>query len=92
VATIVREGIAHTFEVAQGRRYSVVVTPSNEFDVALEYSCQTGSGSQSATIDSGWEGEPESYTYIAPGAGNCTVSVSGYGGSTGDYTISVSSQ
>ncbi|HMT20441.1 MAG TPA: hypothetical protein PKE20_04215, partial [Promineifilum sp.] len=34
----------HTFNVAQGRTYTVVVTPSAEFDVAPRYDCTTSGG------------------------------------------------
>lgn len=81
--------IQHTFEVAQGRRYQVTITPASELDVAAAYSCVTGNSSRSATIDSGWEGEVESFAYEAPANGTCTITVSGYEGSTGNYTVAV---
>lgn len=90
--TVSGGGVDHTFDVAQGRRYSVVVTPSAELDAAVAYRCSTGNGSRSATIDSNWAGEAESFSYEAPGNGSCTVTVSGYEGSTGNYTIVITAQ
>jgi hypothetical protein len=83
--------VEHTFEVAPGRRYTTVVSPSGEFDAMLAYRCTAGTSS-SGTVDSGWEGEAESFAYVASAAGACTVTVSGYEGSNGPYTIVVTAQ
>ena len=90
--TIANDGTAHTFDVATNRRYSVVLTPSADFDVAAQYTCTTGNSTQSASIDSQWEGVAETFSIIAPANGTCTVSVSGYNGSSGDYTIVITAQ
>lgn len=82
----------HIFEIAQGRRYTVVVTPAAELDAALAFVCTTASSSRSGTIDQGWEGEAESFAHNATGNGTCKVTVSGYEGSAGPYTIVVTAQ
>lgn len=82
----------HTFEIAQGRRYTVVVTPAAELDAALAFVCTTANSSRSGTIDQGWEGEAESFAHNATGNGTCKVTVSGYEGSAGPYTIVVTAQ
>lgn len=85
-------GVDHTFTVAAGRRYTVVVTPAAELDAALNFSCSAGNSRNSGTVDQGWEGEAESFSYNGTGDGSCTVTVSGYEGSTGNYTIVVAAQ
>jgi uncharacterized protein YkwD len=90
--TVAGGGVDHTFQVAPGRRYTVVVTPSAELDAMMAYRCTAGNGSSSGTVDRGWEGEAESFAYIATAAGSCTVTVSGYEGSTGPYTIVVTAR
>lgn len=90
--TVATSPTTHTFNVAANQRVRVVITPSAQFDVAAAYTCTTGNSSQSATIDSNWEGTAESFAIVAPNAGSCTVTVSGYNGSTGDYTIVVATE
>lgn len=77
----------HTFNVGPGRVYTVVVTPSAEFDVAPEFNCTTTGGNASGGFDWDWEGVPETFTYTPTGTGSCTITVGGYQGSTGTYTI-----
>lgn len=85
-------GVDHTFTVAAGRRYTIVVTPAAELDAALSFTCSSGNSSNSGTVDQGWAGEAESFAYNGTGAGSCTVMVSGYEGSAGPYTIVVTAQ
>jgi len=85
-------GVDHTFTVAAGRRYTVVVTPAAELDAALNFTCSSGNSRNSGTVDQGWTGEAESFAYNGTGDGSCTVTVSGYEGSTGNYTIVVTAQ
>jgi hypothetical protein len=84
----------HTFNVAQGRTYTVLVTPSAEFDVDPSFDCTLASGGgASGNFDWHWEGEPETFTYAPPaGTGSCRITVGGYLGSTGTYTITVTAQ
>jgi hypothetical protein len=82
----------HTFDTAQGKTYTVVVTPSAEFDVDPRYSCTTGTGSASGGFDWNWEGMAETFNYTAAGSGSCTISILGYEGSTGTYTIIVTAK
>lgn len=77
----------HTFDVAPGRTYTVVVSPSAAFDVAPEFNCTTNGGNASGGFDWDWEGVPEKFTFASPGTGSCTVTIGGYQGSTGTYTI-----
>jgi cell division septation protein DedD len=82
----------HTFDTAQGKTYTVVVTPSAEFDVDPRYSCTTGTGSASGGFDWNWEGMAETFNYTAAGNGSCTISILGYEGSTGTYTLTVTAK
>ena len=82
----------HTFNVAQGQTYTVVVTPSAEFDVAPRYECTTSGGNASGGFDLDWEGVAETLFYTAPGNGTCRITVGGYQGSAGTYTIAVTAR
>jgi len=82
----------HTFNVAQGQTYTVVVTPSAEFDVAPRYECTTSGGNASGGFDLDWEGVAETLSYTAPGNGTCRITVGGYQGSAGTYTIAVTAR
>jgi uncharacterized protein YkwD len=82
----------HRFDTAAGRRYTVVVTPSAEFDPMLAFTCTSDNSTRSGTVDRFWEGGAESFAYDSAGAGSCTVTVSGYEGSTGPYTIVVTAR
>jgi len=86
--------VDHTFTVAQGQTYTVLVTPSAEFDVDPTFNCSlSGGGGASGGFDWHWEGEPETFTYTPPaGNGSCQITVGGYNGSTGTYTITVTAQ
>jgi hypothetical protein len=84
-------GNAHTFNVVRRQRYTILITPDADFDVAPSYECSGATFSRSGTFDLGFEGEAESTTYSVAGNGTCTVSVAGYEGSTGNYTIVVTS-
>ena len=77
----------HSFPVAAGRTYTVVISPSAEFDVDPRYECNSGNSTASGTFDWHWEGEAETFTYSAGGAGTCRVIIGGYEGSAGSYTI-----
>jgi hypothetical protein len=77
----------HTFDVAPGRTYTVVITPSAEFDANPRYECQVGNSSASGTFDLGWEGEAETFNFSSAGNGTCRVIIEGYNGSAGNYTI-----
>lgn len=80
-------GSEHTFAVAPGRTYTVVISPSAEFDVDPRYECQSGNSSASGNFDWHWEGEAETFTYTSSGSGTCRVIIGGYQGSAGSYTI-----
>lgn len=84
----------HTFNVAQGRTYIVLVTPSAEFDVDPSFNCTlSGGGGASGGFDWWWEGAPETFTYAPPaGSGTCQITVGGYLGSVGTYTIVVTAR
>lgn len=84
----------HTFNVAQGRTYTVTVTPSAEFDVDPRFDCPlSGGGGASGGFDWNWEGEAETFTYTPPaGNGTCKITVGGYLGSVGTYTIAVTAR
>ncbi len=82
----------HTFPMTQGLTYTVVVTPSAEFDVDPTYSCTEGSFSFSGGFDWNWEGVAETFNNTAIGDGSCTITIAGYGGSTGTYTIAVTAR
>ena len=82
----------HVFELGPGRTYTVVVTPSAEFDVDPRYNCTTGSGSINGGFDWNWEGVAETLTLSSRGTGSCTIDVLGYQGSIGDYTIVVTAR
>ncbi len=81
----------HSFDVAQGRTYTVLVTPSAQFDVEPKFDCTlSGGGGASGGFDWWWEGAPETFTYAPPaGSGTCRITVGGYLGSVGTYTITV---
>lgn len=82
----------HTFPMSLGRTYTVVVSPSAEFDVDPRYSCTEGTFSFSGGFDWNWEGVAETFNNTAIGDGSCTITVAGYGGSTGTYTIVVTAR
>lgn len=84
----------HTFNIAQGRTYTVLVTPSAEFDVDPSFNCTLSDGTgASGGFDWWWEGAPETFTYAPPaGTGTCQITVGGYLGSVGTYTIVVTAQ
>ena len=84
----------HTFNVAQGLTYTVIVTPSADFDVDPRFDCTlTGGGGASGGFDWNWEGVAETFTYTPPnGSGTCRITVGGYQGSVGTYTIAVTAQ
>lgn len=84
--------VDHTFNVAQGRTYTVLVTPSNEFDALVRYECSRAGASESGAVDSNWEGQAETFNYSAPGNGTCRITVAGYNGSVGTYTIAVTAR
>lgn len=88
------ETTEHTFNVAQGRTYTVVVTPSADFDVDPRFDCTlSGGGGASGGFDWNWEGEAETFTYAPPaGTGTCRITVGGYLGSVGTYTIAVTAR
>ncbi len=77
----------HTFPVAAERTYTVVISPSAEFDVDPRYECNSGNSTASGGFDWHWEGEAETFTYSATGAGTCRVIIAGYEQSAGSYTI-----
>jgi hypothetical protein len=82
----------HTFPIFGGRTYTMLVTPSAEFDVAPAATCRFDDGrSQSFDFDWDWEGQPESFTFTATGQsnGSCQLTISGYQGSTGTYKVEV---
>jgi hypothetical protein len=85
-------GSEHTFPVAPGRTYTVVVSPSAEFDVDPSYECQSGNSTASGGFDWSWEGEAETFTYTSSGDGSCRVIINGYQGSAGSYTITVNAR
>lgn len=82
----------HTFNVTQGQTFTVVVTPSAELDVDPRYDCSTSGGNFSGGFDWDWEGVPETFTFTSPGNGTCRITVGGYQGSTGTYTIAVTAR
>jgi uncharacterized protein YkwD len=82
----------HVFALGPGRTYTVVVTPSAEFDVDPRYTCTAGSSTIQGGFDWNWEGEPETLTLNSRGTGSCTIDVLGYQGSVGDYTIVVTAR
>jgi hypothetical protein len=84
----------HVFDVFQGRTYTVLVTPSAEFDVDPTFNCSLSGGEgASGGFDWHWEGEPETFTYTPPaGTGTCRITVGGFEGSAGTYTIEVTAQ
>lgn len=86
------ETTVHSFAVAPGLTYTVVVAPSAEFDAAPAFNCTTNGGNASGGFDWDWEGVPERFTFASPGTGSCTVTVGGYDGSTGTYTIVATAQ
>ena len=83
---------AHTFDVFPGRSYTTVVSPAADFDAEPAYECTWQNGSASGTFDLGWEGEEETFTFDATAQGKCTVTVKGYGGAGGSYTIRVTAR
>jgi hypothetical protein len=86
------ESQAHTFDVFPGRSYTTVVSPAADFDAEPAYECTWQNGSASGTFDLGWEGEEETFTFDATAQGKCTVTVKGYGGAGGSYTIRVTAR
>ena len=80
---------AHTFDVFPGRSYTTVISPAADFDADPAYECTWQNGSASGTFDLGWEGEEETFTFDAIAQGRCTVTVKGYNGAGGNYTIRV---
>jgi hypothetical protein len=87
--------VTHQFSIFSGRTYTIVVSPSAEFDAAPRLECSlAGGGSTTADFDWRWEGEEETFEFNAPGNsnGNCRVIVGGYQGSTGTYTIRVTAR
>ncbi len=91
--TIAAGGAAeHTFGIFPGRTYTVLVTPSAEFDVDPSYTCSTATRRWSGNFDWQWEGVAETLTLTSSADGSCQISVSGYSGSTGTYTIMVTAQ
>lgn len=86
------ESQAHTFNVSPGRSYTAVVSPAADFDADPAYECTWQNGSANGTFDLGWEGEEETFTFDATAQGTCTVTVRGYNGAGGDYTIRVTAR
>ena len=84
--------VNHTFNVVAGQTYTVVVSPSADLDAEPSYSCQMDGGTASGSFDSNWEGGAETFTYSPTSNGSCTVTVGGYGGTTGTYTITANAQ
>ena len=80
---------AHTFDVFPGRSYTTVISPAADFDAEPAYECTWQNGSASGTFDLGWEGKEETFTFDATAQGRCTVTVKGYNGAGGNYTIRV---
>ena len=60
-----------------------------DFDADPAYECTWQNGSASGTFDLGWEGKEETFTFDATAQGRCTVTVKGYNGAGGNYTIRV---
>lgn len=79
----------HTFNVSPGRTYTTVITPAADFDADPAYECSGQGSSASGTFDLGWEGEAETFTFSPTFQGQCTVTVRGYNGAGGSYTIKV---
>lgn len=77
----------HTFDIFPGRTYKVVITPAADFDAAPSYQCAGQFGSASGSFDAGWEGEAETFTISPNFQGQCTVTVEGYNGTAGSYSI-----
>jgi hypothetical protein len=82
----------HTFNVAAGGSYLVLITPSSAFDVAPAYSCTVQGGSSSGAFDVEFEGGAETTTIDVTAAGTCTLTIEGFQGSTGTYTVLVTAQ
>jgi hypothetical protein len=82
----------HSFDVFPGLSYTVVVSPSAEFDAEPLYQCGTGDGRQEGSFDWGWEGEEETLNFTPTGQTRCNVIVRGYEGSTGTYTITATAR
>jgi hypothetical protein len=89
----------HTFAITQRQLYTVVITPSAELDVDPEITCTVlieGSfdGFQSFGVnfhDAG-VGGTETFTFDAPGTGDCTLTIGGRDATAGTYTLAVSAQ
>jgi len=81
----------HTFNVLKGQTYTMVVTPPSGFDPAPSYACSGPSFRSSATFDREFAGKPDTTSFAATGDGTCTITVAGHQGSTGTYTIVVTS-
>ena len=86
------DSATHTFDVTEGGVYTILVTPSDDFDAAPDYSCTMENNSRSGSFDEGFEGEAETATFTATGNGTCTVTIGGYLDSAGTYTIEVTAQ
>jgi hypothetical protein len=82
----------HSLDVFPGLSYTVVVSPSAEFDAEPLYECGTGDGRQEGSFDWGWEGEVETLNFTSNGQTRCNFTVRGYGGSTGTYTITATAE
>jgi uncharacterized protein YkwD len=90
---------SHTFAITQRQLYTIVITPSAELDIDPEITCTVlieGSfdGFQSFGVnfhDAGLGGA-ETFTFEAPGTGDCTLTVGGRDGTAGSYTLAVSAQ
>jgi cell division septation protein DedD len=78
---------SHVFDIVKGRTYVVVVSPSATFDSDPSYRCEGPFGSAWGGFDTGFEGQAETFTITPNFDGKCTITVKGYGGSTGDYSI-----
>jgi hypothetical protein len=86
------DSTTHTFDVTGGGVYTILVTPSDNFDAAPDYSCDMENSSRSGSFDEGFEGDVETATFTATGNGTCTVTISGYLDSEGTYGIEVTAQ
>ena len=82
----------HTFDVTGGGVYTILVTPSADFDAAPDYRCTMQNSSRRGSFDEGFEGEVETATFTATANGTCTVTISGYLDSEGTYSIEVTAQ
>jgi hypothetical protein len=83
---------SHTFDVSPGRSYTTVISPAADFDADPAYECTWPNGNASGAFDLGWEGAEETFTFDATAQGRCTVTVKGYNGAGGSYTIRVTAR